>query len=165
MIYITFNNSELHKVVFYGVGDIERKWLKNNRDPNSRYPLYRKPWQEGDYNRQRKLCVFLREASVFRNFPMIKVLKVQLNKNPAWLIKKACLAFSEPHPWTLLQVTTLICRTLKLNSKRYIPISIPPVSSTSCKKVWKSTISRNPPWACPRSKLPGEELLSTGKKN
>lgn len=93
MIYITFNNSELHKVVFYGVGDIERKWLKNNRDPNSRYPLYRKPWQEGDYNRQRKLCVFLREASVFRNFPMIKVLKVQLGKKPSLTNKKSLLSF------------------------------------------------------------------------
>lgn len=93
MIYITFNNSELHKVVFYGVGDIERKWLKNNRDPNSRYPIYRKPWQEGDYNRQRKLCVFLREASVFRNFPMIKVLKVQLGKKPSLNNKKSLLSF------------------------------------------------------------------------
>lgn len=156
MFYITFNNGQLDKVVFCGVGDIERKWLKNNRDPNSRYPLYRKPWQEGDYHRQRKLYVFLREASVFRNFPMIKVLKVQLNKNPAWLIKK---------PATSLNVANYThFQNLKLKSNRYIPISIPPVSSTSCKKVWKSTISRNPPWACPSSKLPGEELLSTGKK-
>ena len=90
MFYITFNNSQLDKAVFCGVGDIERKLLKNNRDP---YPLYRKPWQEGDYHRQRKLYVFLREASVFRNFPMIKVLKVQLNKNPAWLIKKPAKHF------------------------------------------------------------------------
>lgn len=33
MFYITFNNSQLDKAVFCGVGDIERKWLKNNRDP------------------------------------------------------------------------------------------------------------------------------------
>lgn len=46
----------------------------------------------------------------------------------------------------------------------HIPISSAPFSKTSCKKLWKSTMSNNPPCVLSKNILPEEAPLSGEKE-